>query len=78
MSKVDDTYENETICGRFCGVCPTYPGIKGELLFCARGKSHAPKQKAGSNCSLCDVWNKYDLEDFYYCKQGAADPIMPR
>ena len=73
MSRVDDTYENETICSRFCGACPTYPEIKGELLFCARGRSQAPKQKAGCNCSLCDVWNKYDLEEFYYCQRGAAD-----
>ena len=73
MSKVDDSYENETICSNFCGVCPSYPEIKGELLFCARGKSKSPKQKAGCNCSLCDVWNKYDLDKFYYCQRGAAD-----
>ena len=77
MSKVDDTYENETICSKFCGVCPTYPGIKGELLFCARSKSHSPKEKAGCNCSLCDVWNKYDLDDFYYCQRGAAKEDAP-
>jgi hypothetical protein len=72
VSKVDDTYENEMICTKFCGVCPTYPGVKGELLFCARGKSNSPKQKAGCNCGLCDVWNKYELTDFYYCIEGAA------
>ncbi|GEM_PF-833485 len=72
MSKVEDNYENETICIKFCGVCPTYPGVKGELLFCARGKSNSPKQKAGCNCGICDVWNKYELTDFYYCIEGAA------
>jgi hypothetical protein len=68
MPKVDDNFDNEHICGRFCGVCPTYPGLKGELLFCARGPSQAPRSKAGCNCSLCDVWNKYELEDFYFCQ----------
>jgi hypothetical protein len=71
MTKVDDNFDNEHICSRFCGVCPTYPGIKGELLFCARGRSAAPKTKAGCNCSLCDVWNKYELEDFYWCQARA-------
>ena len=64
MSKVEDTYENEIICIKFCGSCPTYPGIKGDLLFCARGKSSSAKQKAGCNCGMCDVWNKYGLTDF--------------
>ena len=68
MPRVDDNFDNEHICSRFCGVCPTYPGLKGELLFCARGRSQAPKSKAGCNCSLCDVWNKYELEDFYWCQ----------
>jgi hypothetical protein len=45
VSKVEDNYENETICIKFCGACPTYPGVKGELLFCARGRSVAPKKK---------------------------------
>ena len=72
MPKVDDTYENEMICARFCGVCPTYPGVKGELLFCDRGGSRAPRQRAGCNCGTCDVWNKYELTGFYYCIQGAA------
>ncbi len=73
MPKVEDNYENETICIKFCGVCPSDPGLKGELLYCARGESHAPKQKSGCNCGLCDVWNKYDLEDFYYCIKGTEE-----
>ena len=69
MPKVEDTFENEMICTKFCGVCPSYPGVKGELLFCARGKSNVPKSKskAGCNCGACDAWNKYDLAGFYYC-----------
>jgi hypothetical protein len=72
MGKVEDSFDNEMICTKFCGLCPTYPGVKGELLFCARGKSSSPEQKAGCKCGQCDVWNKYDLTDFYYCHQGPA------
>ncbi len=72
MGKVEDSFDNEMICTKYCGLCPTYPGVKGELLFCARGKSSAPEKKAGCNCGQCDVWNKYDLTDFYYCHQGPA------
>lgn len=64
---IEDNYENEAVCLRFCGTCPSYPGVKGEILFCARGKSGAPKRKTGCNCGLCDLWNKYELSDFYYC-----------
>ncbi len=70
MTKVDDNFENESICTRFCGSCPTYPGVKGELLFCVRGKSSLPKRKSGCNCGMCDIWNRYDLSGFYYCIGG--------
>jgi len=71
MSKVEDTPENEKICTTFCGTCPTYPGIKGEFLFCARGRSSSPKKEMGCNCGVCDVWNTYGLKDFYYCMKGS-------
>jgi hypothetical protein len=73
MVKVEDDYANEVICIRFCGGCPSYPGVKGELLFCARGKSNSPKPKSGCNCGQCDIWNKYELTGFYYCMEGAAE-----
>ncbi len=73
MPRVDDTYENEMTCTRFCGTCPSYPGVKGETLFCSRGRSRAPKQKSGCNCGLCDVWNKYELSGFYYCISGQVE-----
>jgi hypothetical protein len=27
----------------------------------------------GCNCGICDVWNKYGLNDFYYCMKGSAE-----
>jgi hypothetical protein len=73
MPKVDDTKENEKICTQFCGQCPSYPGIKGEFLFCARGKSASPKQETGCNCGSCGVWNKCGLNGYYYCIKGKAE-----
>ena len=52
---------------------PTYPGVKSELLYCARGKSSSPRRKSGCNCGTCDVWDKYDLTGFYFCIEGAAE-----
>jgi hypothetical protein len=72
MPKVEDTQENVNICMKFCGSCPTYPGVKGEVLFCARGKSNIPKVKQGCNCGLCDVQNKYGCTGSYYCTEGAC------
>jgi len=52
MAKVEDNYENETICIKFCGVCPIYPGVKGELLFCARGVLQNRNQVAMVVCAI--------------------------
>jgi hypothetical protein len=73
MPKVEDTQENVNICMKFCGSCPTYPGVKGEVLFCARGKSSTPKATTGCNCGLCDVQNKYGCTGSYYCTEGACE-----
>lgn len=73
MPKVDNIPENEKICNNFCRTCPTYPGIDGEILFCARGKSSSPKNEMGCNCGVCEVWNKYGLKDFYYCIKGSSE-----
>ena len=27
---------------------------------------------AGCNCGECPVWSEYDLNSYYFCKQGAA------
>lgn len=70
MPKIEDTQENVNICMKFCGSCPTYPGVEGEALFCARGKSSATKAQQGCNCSMCDVQIKYGCTGMYYCIEG--------
>ncbi|MFQ6111241.1 MAG: DUF2769 domain-containing protein [Nitrospinota bacterium] len=71
MPKVDDTPENEAICKKYCGPCPTYPKMEGEFLFCARGGSTNPQEKKSCYCPECDVWIKYKLKGLYFCIEGA-------
>ena len=73
MSKVEDNDENVNTCLKFCKPCLTYPGVEGEALFCARGKSAAPKTKRGCNCGMCDVKKKYLCSGAYFCISGACE-----
>ncbi len=73
MSNVEDTQENAATCIKFCGPCLTYPGVEGEALFCARGKSSAPVTKNGCNCGVCDVKRKYLCQGTYFCIAGACE-----
>jgi hypothetical protein len=68
MAKVPDTPENEKLC--VCPECPTFPGSSN--VFCARGRSHDPVRRRGCLCPDCAVFKNYDLEDGYYCADGAA------
>jgi hypothetical protein len=73
MSKVPDTPENVDICVKYCGTCKTYPGVEGEALFCARGKSTSPKERMGCNCPSCEVQATCGLTGAYYCIEGSAE-----
>ncbi len=73
MPKVEDNQENANICMKFCGSCSTYPGVEGDVLFCAKGKNSTPKAKAGCNCGLCDVQNKHGCSGTYFCIEGACE-----
>jgi hypothetical protein len=73
MSKVENNDENAEICKNFCGPCLTNPGVEGELLFCARGKSSSPKSKNGCNCGMCDVKRKYLCSGLYFCIEGTCE-----
>ena len=73
MAKVEDNQENVDICLKHCKQCLTYPGIEGEALFCARGKSSAPKKKNGCNCGYCEVKKKYSCKGAFYCIEGTCE-----
>ncbi len=74
MERVDDTEENEEICRKYCGACPTYKRnflerYPPDALFCARGVSSAdPKVKAmGCFCPACELFAKHGLVIGYFC-----------
>ena len=73
MSKVEDTQENVKICLENCKPCLSYPGVEGEALFCARGKSSTPKSKKGCNCGYCEVQKKAGYRGAYYCISGPCE-----
>ena len=70
--RVDDNDKNEDICSLFCGTCTSYPGT-GEWLFCARSKSIKKIPQQVCLCLTCQVHEKYELKDEYYCMKGAAE-----
>jgi len=73
MSKVENTQENFNICMENCKPCLTYSDIEGEGLFCARGKSSAPRPKKGCNCGFCPVQHKSGCNGAYYCVDGPCE-----
>lgn len=68
MAKVptEDQYASRCICGG----CPSYPGDGG--FYCARGKSQNSVTRRGCICGDCANFKEFDLQDGYYCADGAA------
>jgi glutamate synthase domain-containing protein 2 len=64
--KIENSPENREKC--HCRFCPSYPHeCKGELLFCARGKSNCEIEINGCICNTCPVYFENQLEGLYYC-----------
>jgi hypothetical protein len=72
--KVPNTENNTKSCLCDKGDCPTYnQGNLTKTLFCSIGKSEKIPQRVRCPCDVCPVWVEYDLSDYYYCIEGAAD-----
>jgi glutamate synthase domain-containing protein 2 len=75
---VQDTPENREKC--LCPKCPSYPyDCKGEILYCARGRSICDIKAKGCNCSICPVYNENKLARLYFCDKeevGASNTLM--
>ncbi|MHC4479836.1 MAG: DUF2769 domain-containing protein [Planctomycetota bacterium] len=70
MPEVEDTEENFQICIREnCGTCPSYAGVEGEALYCARSRSKSAVQRVECRCPDCPVWVNYGLGRTFYCDQ---------
>jgi len=74
---VEDTEENEEICKKYCGSCPTFKRNNlaqspPHLLFCARGKTSNPSEVKPINCycPACELFTKNKLAIGYFCTKG--------
>ncbi len=70
---VPDTEANADRC--LCPGCPTHNKCmkdNEEKLFCSRGKTECNPEQKGCLCGTCPVEKEYELNDFYYCVNGAA------
>jgi hypothetical protein len=69
MADVEDNQENFEVCLQNCGTCPSYPGVEGQALYCARGPSDAEIARKGCHCPDCPVWVSCGLTRTYYCRK---------
>lgn len=66
---------NLLVCAQNCGTCPSYPGIRGEALFCASGPSKADIEQNGCNCVTCPIFDKCSgYSTAYFCINGSCSP----
>ncbi len=64
---------NMLICGRNCGTCPSYPGVMGEALYCAGGKSRKEITRRGCNCVTCPLYDQCSrYNSAYFCANGSC------
>ncbi len=64
---------NLLICGRNCGTCPSYPGVMGEALYCAGGRSRKEVTRRGCNCVTCPLYDQCSpYNSAYFCINGAC------
>jgi glutamate synthase domain-containing protein 2 len=63
---VQNSEENRKHC--ICFKCPSYPhDCKGEVLYCATGKSNCDIEVKGCICTICPVYQENKLKGIYFC-----------
>jgi hypothetical protein len=73
-----DAMMNSARAACTCGKCPTYNDCgrsKGELLFCATGKSACAIKKKACLCPGCPVTPMLGLMHGYYCASGSEKEL---
>ena len=75
---VQDSDENRKKC--ICLRCPSYNhGCRGEILYCARGKSTCDIHVRGCICNICPVYHENRLKGLYFCNKeevGESKTLM--
>jgi class 3 adenylate cyclase len=60
---------NALVCS--CSSCPSFPGIRGEALYCASGKSAVTIDEQGCNCVTCPLYDRCgSFNVAYFCIHG--------
>ena len=74
MEPVEGSVENEGVCGKYCGACPTYKRnllsrYQPAGLFCVHGTSPAPSKikTMGCFCPACELFTEHGLIIGYFC-----------
>ena len=63
---IQDSQANREKC--VCKKCPSYPhDCKGEILYCAIGKSRCEIKAQGCICNICPVYYENKLKGLYFC-----------
>ena len=69
--RIEMNLTNLLICARNCGTCPSYPGVRGEALYCAGGRSAAHITRRGCNCVTCPLYDQCSrYNSAYFCING--------
>jgi class 3 adenylate cyclase len=54
-----------------CSTCPSFPGVRGEALYCSGGKSAVPIKEEGCNCVTCPLYDRCSSFNVaYFCIHG--------
>ena len=64
--------QQQLICARHCGTCPSHPKVAGESFYCATGASTATVEARGCNCVQCELLEHCrGQHKSYFCRDGA-------
>jgi len=64
-----------------CPKCPTYDTCmkgKGEVLFCASGKTGCSPTKKACICPTCPVTPMMGLKNMHYCIRGSEQELRKK
>ena len=71
MADVPDTEANRKEC--VCPSCPSFPhDCRGELLYCAVGRTSCEIHARGCLCPDCLVYSGYGLDRIYFCDKESV------
>ena len=72
--RIEMNLTNLLICARNYGTCPSYPGVRGEVLYRAGGRRAAHFTRRGCNCVTCPLYDRCSrYNSSYFCINGPCE-----